>query len=82
MRQNGQSHILERDGFAVKQLQIIGIVRINKRSDHFGVKLAVVSLCNTVLQLIRCIVRQKALHHLQCRLLIGHPRKRFEWNVE
>ena len=49
MRKNGERHILERDGRAVEQLQMICIPHFHKGSDYFCIKLGVICAVNAVL---------------------------------
>ena len=70
--QNGQGHVLERDGGAMEQLQIPDTPRLHKRSQLLRVKLGVIRLPDTVLQFLPGEIRQKQLHHLIGSLPIIH----------
>ena len=72
VRKNGKCHIFECDRCSVEQFQIISILHLRKRCNLFGIKLTVVSLCDTALQLFFCKVCQEFLHNCICGLLIGH----------
>ena len=50
IRKNGQCHIFERNGASVEEFQIVGTVCLDKRSNLLRVKLAVVSVINTIAQ--------------------------------
>ena len=49
MGKYGQCHILEGNGCAVEQLQIISAFRFYQWCNYFGIKLAVVSVADTLL---------------------------------
>ena len=72
MGQDGERHILERDGGTMEQLQEISAVRLHKRRDLRRIKLLVVSAVDAVLQLLLCKIRQELAHNRVSCLLIAH----------
>ena len=59
VRQDRQSHIFKGNSGAVEEFQIVLPIEFDKRSNSWGIKLAVISMRNTVVQLFCCKVVQK-----------------------
>ena len=72
MRQDGQRHIFKGNGLSMEKFQIISPSCFCQRCDHFRIKLAVIRIGDTVLQLFLCKIGQKQLHNLIGHFLVGH----------
>ena len=77
MRQYGKRHILEGDGGAVEQFQIISAVRTGKGCYRFRIKFGVICVPDAGSQFLFRIIGKKGLHYLVRHILIGHFRKFF-----
>ncbi len=75
MRQNRKCHILKCNGRPMKQLQIISPLRLGNGRNLGQIKLAVISLCYTILKLAFRKIRQKTAHHRIGHLLVAHVRQ-------
>ena len=70
------------NGAAMIQFQIVISLRFGQNGDLRAVEFLIVSPGNTGLQLLFRKIREKQLHHLVSRLLIGHFRQFFYGNIQ
>ena len=78
MRQNGKGHILEGDGGAVIQLEIIGTVRLDQRSDDRGIEFIVIRAGDAAAKLFFRKIRQIAAHDAVGQFTVIHPGQFFQ----
>ena len=73
MRQDLESHVLERDRRAMEEFEEVSAVRIMQRDDLLHIEIVPVSTLNASLQLFFRKIGEQQLHHFIGDTAIIHP---------
>ena len=82
VRQNGKSHILERNRRAMEQFQKINSFHFCQGSNCFCVELFIICSGDTVFQFFLCKVCKETAHNFIRHFLIAHLRQSFHRNIQ